>query len=189
MVFLCFACEGFFTRLTRALSAEVLVCAFVGGSALVRVPNDSIDHLVQQHCTRPPLLPPSSDTATTTTSSSSSSATLPSSAVLPSSPSPSLSPFAQLVLHRRLMLTWSGVTANASDFAMAIKCGQLHATLPLHVPITIFSGDRGLDELLRHMPGRRCQRVDPHAQHRSEQLSMEDTMQLIWTTLQSITER
>ena len=84
------------------------------------------------------------------------------------------------------MLTWSGATANASDFAMAVKCGQLHATLPLHVPMTVFSGDGGLDEVLRHMPGRQCQRVDPHKQHEAGQ--MEATQHLLWATLRSITE-
>ena len=85
------------------------------------------------------------------------------------------------------MLTVCGATANASDFAMSLKCGQLHAQLPLHIPFTIFSGDHGLDEVCRHLPGRQCQRLDPHAEHEAGQ--MEQTQRLMCTLLNSITER
>ena len=173
-------CEGFFLRLPNALDDHVLVCGFVGGHSSVKVPNDSMSILT--HSTHTPHLVP---LPSPTPSSSSSSPAAASS--FSSSPPPFSSPFARLVWLRHVMLTSSGETSNASDFAMSVKCGQLHATLPLHIPFTIFSGDKGLDEVCRHLPGRRCQRVDPHAQHVAGQ--MEHTQQLMWATLQSITDR
>ena len=159
---------GFFVRLPQALHDDVLVCGFIGGHSTVKVPNDSMAIVTHNL--------PSSISSMSVSSSSPSP-----------SPPPSSSPFARLVWLRHVMLTSSGETSNASDFAMSVKCGQLHATLPLHIPFTIFSGDRGLDEVCRHLPGRRCQRVDPHAQHVAGQ--MEDTQRLMWATLQSITDR
>ena len=84
------------------------------------------------------------------------------------------------------MMVSCGRTANAADFALSVKVGQLHALLPLHVPFTLFSGDAGLDEVTRHVAGRRCSRLDPHSQHVRGQDQQTDA--LMYQTLQSVTD-
>ena len=70
---------------------------------------------------------------------------------------------------------------------MAVKVGALHLQLPLHVPFTLFSGDKGLDEVVRHTAGRSCTRLDPHAEHvRGEK---RHTDELNFALLESVTQR
>ena len=147
------------------MDADTLVCCFVGGHTQMRVPNDAM--LVQQ--------------AEAAAAEHSSSASHP-----PSSAS-SLSPCARLVSSGRLLVTQCGCTANAADFAMAVKVGALHLQLPLHVPFTLFSGDHGLDEVVRHTAGRSCSRLDPHTDHVRGQKRATD--ELNFAILQSITQR
>lgn len=43
-----------------------------------------------------------------------------------------------------------------------IKLGELNQLCEKSIPFTLFSGDRGFDESLLHIPDRRIQRIDPH---------------------------
>ena len=139
---------------------DTLVCCFVGGHTQMRLPNDAL--LVQQADSELTTTAHSSSSSTSTsTSHSHSHSSSPSSSSSSSSPSLStLSPCARLVVNGRLLVTQVGCTPNSADFAMAVKVGALHFQLPLHVPFTLFSGDKGLDEVVRHTAGRSCTRID-----------------------------
>ncbi len=52
----------------------------------------------------------------------------------------------------------------AADFALTLKLGELHSRLPLAVPFTIVSGDRGFEELATggHLGTRGLTRLNPH---------------------------
>jgi hypothetical protein len=61
----------------------------------------------------------------------------------------------------------SGLTKNASDFALCYTVGRTDALLPQTVSFTIVSGDKGLLELQRQMRSnvrtrRRILVIDPH---------------------------
>ena len=156
---------SFLLSLPSAMDDATLVCCFVGGHTQMRLPNDAL--LAQQ-----------ADAASQPPHSSSSSS---------SSSSSVLSPCARLVVSGRLLVTQCGCTTNAADFAMAVKVGALHLQLPLHVPFTLLSGDKGLDEVLRHTAGRSCTRLNPHQEHvRGEK---RQTDELNFALLQSVTQR
>ena len=162
---------SFLLALPRAMDSDTLVCCFVGGATQMKVPNDAL--LVQQ--------------ADAAAAANSSLAAAAAAAEPPSVSTSSLSPCARLIASCRLLVTQCGWTPNASDFAMAVKVGALHSQLPLHVPFTLFSGDKGLDEVLRHTAGRSCTRLDPHAEHvRGEK---RQTDELNFALLESVTQR
>ena len=163
----------FLLALPSAMDDDTLVCCFVGGHTQMRVPNDALR--LSSH--------PASSSSSTTHSHPHS---LSPAAVSPH-PSLSLSPCARLVESGRLLVTQCGCTPNAADFAMAVKVGALHFQLPLHIPFTLLSGDKGLDEVVRHTAGRSCSRLNPHAEHvRGEK---RHTDELNFALLQSITQR
>lgn len=56
-----------------------------------------------------------------------------------------------------------GERPDAADFALMLKLGELNQLCAKSIPFTLFSGDRGFDETLVHIPDRRIQRVDPHS--------------------------
>ena len=153
---------SFLLALPRAMDSDTLVCCFVGGATQMRLPNDAL--LVQQ-----------------------ADAAAAAAAEPHTASASSLPPCARLIASCRLLVTQCGCTPNASDFAMAVKVGALHSQLPLHVPFTLFSGDKGLDEVLRHTAGRSCTRLDPHAEHvRGEK---RQTDELNFALLESVTQR
>jgi hypothetical protein len=66
-----------------------------------------------------------------------------------------------LSLHR-VQFTSCGTRADAADFALCLTVGRLDAAVARSVPFTLFSGDRGFDEVLSHLGDRPVMRLDPH---------------------------
>jgi hypothetical protein len=73
-------------------------------------------------------------------------------------------PFEHLRSLKHIQFTQCGERPDAADFALMLKLGELNQLCAKDIPFTLFSGDRGFDETLRHIQGRVVQRVDPHQQ-------------------------
>jgi hypothetical protein len=71
-------------------------------------------------------------------------------------------PFLHLRALHHIQFTPCGERPDAADFALCFKVGELHQLCDKSIHFTLYSGDRGFDELLRHIHGRRVQRVDLH---------------------------
>jgi len=71
-------------------------------------------------------------------------------------------PFLHLKEKQHIQFTRCGERPDAADFALCLKLGELNQLCAKDIPFTLFSGDRGFDEMLLHIPDRRVQRIDPH---------------------------
>lgn len=57
-----------------------------------------------------------------------------------------------------------GKSKNAADFALCVQAARLDLVLPVHIPFTVLSGDKGFDELRMQLAtsARKIHLVDPH---------------------------
>ena len=57
-----------------------------------------------------------------------------------------------------------GKSKNAADFALCVQAARLDLILPVHIPFTVLSGDKGFDELRMQLASsaRKIHLVDPH---------------------------
>mmetsp|Transcript_23081 Transcript_23081/g.50609 ORF Transcript_23081/g.50609 Transcript_23081/m.50609 type:complete len:279 (+) Transcript_23081:22-858(+) len=58
-------------------------------------------------------------------------------------------------------VTVCGGGKDAADFILSLELGRLDQALPKDVPLTIISSDQGFDDVLRCVPDRPTERVDP----------------------------